>query len=164
GIGIGRIDEAGYLRMTVGKVDLEIAPTLCDTGVNANIPGVMAIIIEKRLAFVDTVLPLGNDRAHLPLRAIKQSRNSRMRGSGTELREHLFQPPLTDAGRADHGREITAEVARMANVEDDHLIHILSSLPLLKEHQRGDADPLLEDLGGACIVCTVRCPTDIALV
>src|SRR5262249_33154175 len=150
--------------MTVGKIDLEIASTLGDAGVNANILGVMAIIIEKRLTFVDTVLPSGNDRAHLPLRAIKQSRHSRMRGSRTELREQLLQSPLTDAGRADHGREITAEVARMANVEDDHLVNILPPLPLLKEHQRRDADPLLEDLGGACIVCTVRRPTDIALM
>src|SRR5215510_15706093 len=98
--------------MTVGKVDLEIASTLGDTGVNANILGVMAIIIEKRLAFVDTVLPLGNDRAHLPLRAIQQSRNCRMRSSRTKLRKQLLQSPLTDAGGADHGRKITAEIAR----------------------------------------------------
>src|SRR5262245_30573168 len=150
--------------MTIGEVDLKIASALCDTGVNANVTGVVAIIIEKRLAFVDAVLPMGNDRAHLPFRAIQQSRNSRMCGSRTELCEQPVQSPLADAGRADHGRKITAEVARMAIVEHDHLLHILSPLPLLIEHQRRDADALLEDLGGACVVGPVRRPTDIALM
>src|SRR5262245_22241948 len=87
-----------------------------------------------------------------------------MSGRRAEFREQLAQASLADAGRSDHGREITAEVTRVANVKHDHLVDILSPLPLLIEHKWRDADALLEDFGCAGIVGSVRSATDIALV
>src|SRR5262245_62093989 len=117
--------------MTIAEVDLKIASTFCDTGVDANIARRMAIIIEKCLTLVDAVLPLANNGTHLPLGAIEHSRDGRMGDRRAELREQLPQSPLADARRADHSREIAAEVARVTNVEHDHLVHVFASFSLL---------------------------------
>ena len=87
-----------------------------------------------------------------------------MRRRRAELGEQLPQPALADARRADHGREIAAEVAGMAHVEHDHLVDVLAPLALLVELQRRDADAFLVDLGGAGVVGAVRGAADVALV
>ena len=71
---------------------------------------------------------------------------------------------LADARRADHGREIAAEVAGMAHIEHDHLVDVLAPLALLVELQRRYADAFLVDLGGAGVVGPVRGAADVALV
>ena len=72
----------------------------------------VAIVVEERLALVDAVLPAGDDGPHLPLGAIEDGRDRRVRRRRAELGEQLPQTALADARRADHGREIAAEVAR----------------------------------------------------
>src|SRR5262249_61809603 len=102
--------------------------------------------------------------ARLPRGAVQHSRDVRMGGPRPELREHLLQSPLAGARRANHGREIAAEVARVTNVEHDHLVDVLSPLPLLIEHQRRNADAFMEDLGGASVIGSVRSASNIALM
>ena len=126
--------------------------------------GAVAVVVEERLALVDAILPAGDDRPHLPLGAVEHGRDGGMGRRGAELGEQLPQPPLADARRADHGREVAAEVARMAHVEHDHLVDVLAPLALLVEHQRRDADAFLEDLGGAGVVGAVRGAADVALM
>ena len=91
----------------------------------------MAVIVEKRLALVDAVLPSGNDRPHLSLGAVEHGRDGRMGRCRAELREQLPEAALADARRADHCREIAAKVARMAHIEDDHLVDVLAPPPFL---------------------------------
>jgi hypothetical protein len=52
----------------------------------------------------------------------------------------------------------------MADVEHDHLVDVLAPPTLLVELQWRDADALLENLGGAGVVGSVRRPADVALV
>ena len=78
--------------------------------------------------------------------------------------EQLHEPALADARRADHRREIAAEVARMAHIEHDHLVDVSRRTPSVVELQRRDADALLPDLGRAGVVGAVRGAADVALV
>ena len=163
-VGVGGVDEARHLGVAVGEVDLEVAALLGDAGADVDVLGSVAIVVEERLALVDAVLPAGNDGAHLPLGTVEHGRDRRMRRRRAELGEQLAEPALADARRADHGREIAAEVAGMAHIEHDHLVDVLAPLALLVELQRRNADAFLEDLGRAGVVGSVRGAADVALV
>ena len=150
--------------MAVGEIDLEVAALLGDAGADMDVVGAVAIVVEKRLALVDAILPAGNDRPHQALGTVENGRDRRMRRRRAELGEQLSEPALADARRADHGREIAAEVAGMAHIEHDHLVDVLAPLALLVELQRRNADAFLVDLGGAGVVGAVRGAADVALV
>ena len=124
----------------------------------------VAVVVEERLALVDAVLPLGDDRAHLPLGAVEHGLDRGMRRCRAELGEQLREPPLADPRRADHRREVAAEVARMAHVEHDHLVDVVAPLAAVVELQRRNADAFLPDLGRAGVVGAVRGAADVALV
>jgi hypothetical protein len=52
----------------------------------------------------------------------------------------------------------------VAHVEHDHLVDVLAPLALVVELEWRDADALLIDLRGACVIGTVRGAADVALV
>ena len=150
--------------MAVGEIDLQVAASLGDAGADVDVLELVAVVVEERLALVDAILPPGDDGAHLTLGAVEHGRDRRVRRLRAELGEQLPKPPLADTRRADHGREVAAEIARMAHVEHDHLVDVLAPPALLVEFQRRNADALLVDLGSAGVVGPVRGAADVALV
>ena len=148
----------------VGEIDVEVAAALGDARTDMDVLGVMAIVVEERLAFVDAILPARDDGADLPFGAVEHGLDRGMGGGRAELRQQLRQPALAEPGRAYHCREIAPEVAGMADVEHDQLVDVLAPHALVVEFQRRDAEAFLEDLGGGGVVGAVRGAADVALV
>ena len=146
------------------EVDLEVAAALGDLGANRDVESAMAVVVEDRLAVVDAIPPALDHRPHLALGAIEHGLDRGMGDRRAELREQRLQPPLADPGGADHRCEVAPELARMADVQDDHLEHVGAQAAFLVELERRDADALLPDLGGARVVGAVRRAADVALV
>ena len=74
------------------------------------------------------------------------------------------KPPLADPGRADHRREVAAELARVTDVQDDRLEHVGAQRAGVVELERRDPDALLPDLGRAGVVGAVGGAADVALM
>ncbi len=67
-------------------------------------------------------------------------------------------------GGAEHRREVAAEVARVADVQRDHVEHVVAQPSGLVELHRRDAQALLVDFRRHRIVGAVRRAADVALV
>ena len=124
----------------------------------------MAVVVEESLAVVDAVLPCRDHRARLALGAIQHRLDRGVRRLPAELAGERQHAPLPDMRRADHRREVAAEIVRMAHVGRQHLQHVAPHHAAVVEPQRRDADALLPDLGGAGVVGAVRGAADVALV
>ncbi len=118
----------------------------------------------ERFAVVDAVLPFGNDRPGLAFGAVEHRLDRGVGGRPTELGRQGQQAAFADMRRADHRREIAAEVARMAHIGGDHLEEVAAHLAAIVEPQRGDADAFLPDVGRGGVVGAVRRAADIALM
>ena len=164
GVGEGGVDDADHLRVAVGQVDLEVAARLGDAGANVDVLELVAVVVEEGLPCIDAIFPSGDDRTHLALGAVEHGLDAGVRRRRAELLHEPLQAPLADARRADHGGQVAAEVARVADVEDDHLVDVVSPLALVVELERRYPEPLLPDLGGGGIVGAVRGAADVALV
>ena len=81
-----------------------------------------------------------------------------------ELRHHGGQALRAQARTADLGREIAAEVARVAHVERQHLEQVLPQHAGLGEAHRRQAQAFLPDLGGAGVVAAMGGAADIGVV
>ena len=139
-------------------------PRFVDRGADVDVVVAAAVVVEQRLAVVDAVRPFGDDRAGLPLGAVEHRLDRGVGDRPAELRGQRQKAPLADMGRADHRREIAAEIARMAHIGRDHLQHVAAHLAAVVEPQRRDADAFLPDVGGGGVVGAVRRPADIALM
>ena len=146
------------------EVDLEVAAALGDRGADLDVDGAVAVVVEHRLAAIDAVPPARDHRPHLALGAIEHGLDRGVGGGAAELGEQRAKAPLADPGGADHRREIATKLARMADVEDDHLEHIGAQPALIVELERRDADALLPDLGGARVVGAMGGAADVALM
>ena len=119
--------------MRIRQVDDEVAAALFDGGTDVDVLVAAAVVVEHRLAAVDAVLPLRDDRAGLPLGAVEHRLDRRVGDGPAELGGQRQEAPLADMRRADHRREIAAEIARMAHVGRDHLQHVAAHLAAVVE-------------------------------
>ena len=163
-VGIGRVDEAGDLRVGVRQVDLEVAAPLGHLGADVHVLRAVAVVVEHRLAVVDAIRPARDHGAHLTLGAIQHGLDRGVRGRRAELLEQGGKAALADPGRADHRREVAAKLARVPHVQHDQVEHVLAQPARLVEPERRDPDALLPDLGGARVVGAVRGAADVALM
>ena len=150
--------------MGIGEIDREVAPALRHLRADVHVPEAVAVVVEDRLAPVHPVLPGGDAGARLALGAVQDRVDRRPDDRRAVLLEEREEPALPDPGGADHRRQIALEVARVADVGRDHLEHVVADGPRLPEPERGDADPLLPDLGRPRVVGAVRGAADVALV
>ena len=137
------------LLVRVRQVDRQIAARFGDRGADVDVLVAAPVIVEQRLAEIDAVLPFGDDRAGLALGAVEHRLDRGLRHLPAELRGQRQKAPLADMGRADHRRQIAAEIARVAHIGRDHLHHVAAQLAAVVELQRRDADAFLPDLGRA---------------
>ena len=123
-----------------------------------------AVVVEQRLAAINPVLPFGDYRAGLPLGAVEHRFDRRVGDLPAKFLGERQHPALADMGRADHRREVAAEIARMADIGRDHLHHVAPHLAAVVKLQRRDAQAFLPDIGGAGVIGAVRGAADVALV
>ena len=153
------------LRIGLRQVDLDVAAALGDLGGNADVVAAAAVVIEKRLAIKHAVLPGRDHRARLLLGGIKNLFRPRLRPTGAPNSANSFDmPPLAEMRRADHRREIAAEVARVAHVQRQHVEQVVAQPAGLVEFDRRDAQALLPDFGGVGIVGAMGGAADVALM
>ena len=119
--GIGRVDEADHLRVRVRQIDDQVAVALGDGGAHVDVGDAVAVIVEQRLAAIDAVLPGRDHGAGLALGAVEDRLDGGMGGRPAELLRQPQDAPLAEPRRADHRREVAAEVVGMADIDDDHL-------------------------------------------
>ena len=112
----------------------------------------MAVIVEKRLAVEDAVLPGRDDRARLLLRRVEDRLDRGFDDGRAEFAEQFRHAPLAEMRRAQHRGEIAAKFAGVADVERQQVEQIVAQLAGLVELDRRDAQPLLPDLGGRGII------------
>ena len=124
----------------------------------------MAVVVEERLAVIHAVLPGRDHCARLAFGAVQHGLDRRERGVPAELAGERQHAPLADMRRADHRREVAAEVVRMAHVGHQHFQHVTPHRAAVVKAQWRDADALLPDLGGAGVVGTMGGAADVALV
>ena len=160
----GRVDESDHLLMRIRQIDGQVAASLGHCRADVDVGVAMAVVIEERLAVVHAVLPGRDHRARLAFGAVEHRLDRRVRGVPAELAGERQHAPLADMRRADHRREVAAEVVRMAHVGHQHFQHVAPHRAAVVEAQRRDADALLPDLGGAGVVGTVGGAADVALV
>src|SRR5690606_2591516 len=84
-----RVDESRDLRVALGQIDFEIAAALGHAGADVDILELVAVVVEKSLAYIHAVLPFGYDRAHLPLGTVEHSLDGGARRLGAELADEL---------------------------------------------------------------------------
>ena len=147
-VGVRGVHKTGRLRIGVGQVDLDVAALLGDLGGDADIGAAMAVIVEKRLAMKDAVLPGRDHGPRLLLRRIEDRLDRRFDHRRAELRKQSRQPPLAEMRRAQHRGEVAAEFAGVANVQRQQIEQIVAQLSGLVELDRRDAQAFLIDLGG----------------
>ena len=108
------------------QVDLEVAAPFGDLGADVDVLGAVAVVVEQRLAVVDAIRP-GRDTARTWRSAPSSTASiAACAVAGAELVEQGGKAPLADPGRADHRREVAAELARVPHVHHDHLEHVLA--------------------------------------
>ena len=83
--------------VAVRQIDLKVAARLGDPGADRDVLELMAVVVEKRLALVNSVLPACDDRANLPLGAVEHGLDAGVGRCRSELIEQSVEPALTDA-------------------------------------------------------------------
>ncbi len=146
-VGVGRIDKARDLRMRVAEVDLQVAARFRDRRADMDVLVAAPVVVEHRLAEIDPVPPLRDDRAGLPLGAVEHGFDRGVRRLPAEFVRQRQKAPLADMRRADHRREVAAEIARVADIGRDHLHHVAPDLAAVVELQGRDAEAFLPDVG-----------------
>ena len=139
-------------------------PRLVTFATDADVLAAVAVVVEHGLAVKDAVLPGRDDGAGLPLGGVEDVVDRLADGCRIEFGEQLRQPPLAEMGGADHRREVAAEVARVADVQRDHVEHVVAQPSRLVELDRRDAQAFLLDLRRHRVVGAVRRAADVALV
>ena len=124
----------------------------------------MAVVVEQGLAVKGAVLPGGDDGAGLLLGGIEDVFDGLGDGRRIEFGEQLRQPPLAEMRGAEHRGEVAAKIARVADVQRDHVEHVLAQPPGLVELHRRDAQAFLVDLGRHRVVGAVGRAADVALM
>ena len=81
-----------------------------------------------------------------------------------ELGDDRGQPLLAQPRRADLRRQVAAEIARMADVQRQHLQQVLAQHAVLGQAHRRHAQALVPDFGGGGVVGAVRGAADIGMM
>jgi hypothetical protein len=163
-VGVRRIHEARRLRIGARKVDLDIAAALGHLCGDADVAAAMAVVVEQRLAVEDAVLPACDDGARLLFGRVQNILDRLVDGLRIELGEQFCQPPLAEMRGADHCGQIAAKIAGVADVQRDHVEHVLAQPTGLVELHWRNAQAFLVDLGRHRIVGAVGRAADIALM
>ena len=147
-----------------GQIDLDVAAFLGHLGGNADIGAAMAVIVEKRLAVEDAVLPGRDHSPRLLLRRVEDRLHGGFHHRRAELGKQSRQPPLAEMRRAQHRGEVAAEFAGVADVQRQQIEQIVAQLAGFIELDRRDAQAFLIDLGGGGIIGAMGGAADVALM
>src|SRR4029077_10237749 len=86
----------------------------------------MAVLVEKRLAVKDAVLPGRDHRAGLLLGRIEDRFNGGCDDGRAELREQFRDAPLAEMRSPEHRGEVAAKLARVSDVQRQQIEQILA--------------------------------------
>ena len=161
---VGGVDEARHLLVRVGQIDRQVAAALRYRRADVNVIVAAAVIVEQCLTLVDAVPPLGDDCAGLAFGAVEHRLDCCIGERPAEFGRQREQPPLADMRRADHRREIAAEIAWVPDIGRDHLQEIAAHFAAIVEPQRRDANAFLPNVGRGGVVGAVRRAADVALM
>ena len=163
-VGVAGIDEGRALRVRGAEIDRDLAVPHRHRRAHRDVAPPVAVIVEKGLAVKDALLPAPDLGPRAPLGPVQQRLDGGLDGRRVEALHQRLQARLAEAHRADLGRQVAPEVARMAHIERQHLQQVLARPAALLEAQWRDAQALMEDFGGGGVVGAVRRPADIAVM
>ncbi len=110
------------------------------------------------------VLPGRDHGAGLLLGGIENGLDRSFHDGRAEFGKQSRHPPLAEMRGAQHGGEVAAEFAGVADVEREQVEQVVARLAGLVQLDRRDADAFLIDFGGSRIVGAMGGAADVALV
>ena len=146
------------------QIDLDVAALLGDLCGDPDVGAAMAVIVEKRFAMEDAVLPGRDHGAGLRFRRIEDRLDGGFDDRRAELPEQLCDPPLAEMRRAQHRGEVAAKLARVPHVQRQHVQHILARPAGFGQPDRRNPQPFLPDLGRTGVIGAMGGAADIALM
>ena len=158
------VEEAPDLPVGLGQVHPEIASRDGHRGPDRDVGVAAPVVVEERLALVGAVPPAGDDRPGLRLRRVQDAVGGGGDGVRPDLLDELEEAALTEAYRADLGREIAEEVPGMPHVDLEEPHDVLAQLPPVVEAKGRHPEALLPDLGRRGVVGAVGRAPDVGVV
>ena len=161
---MGRVAEAGDLRIAVGQVHVHAAVADRDGGADADVLPPVAVVVQNGLAVVGALGPGGDNGAGMALARVEDGVHHAEQGVRPVLLRNRGQPRGAPAGGAHHGGQVAPEVAGVAGVGGEHGHQVLPHCTAFGEADRRDPQPFLPDLGGRRVVAAMGGAADVALV
>jgi hypothetical protein len=124
----------------------------------------MTVVIEECLAIEHAVFPGRNHRPRLLLGCIQNGLDRRLDHWRAEFGKQPRQPALAEMRSTNHCCEIAAKLAWVTNVQRQQVKQIVAQPASFVQLDRGNAQSLLKNLGGAGIVAAIGGAADVALV
>ena len=92
----------------------------------------MAVIVEKRLAVEDAVLPGRDHGAGLRFGCIQDRFDRGFDDRRAEFAEQFCDATFAEMRRAQHRGKVTAKLARVSHIQRQHLEQVLARPPRLR--------------------------------
>ena len=147
-----------------GQVDLDIAAALGNFCGDPDVAAAVTIVVQKRLAVENPVLPGRYHCAGLLLGGIENGFHRGLDDRRTEFRKQPRQPALPQMRRTDHRRQIAAKIAGVADIQSQQIEQVVAQLARFIEPDRRNAEALLPDFGGARVIAAMGRAADVALM
>ena len=161
---VAGIDEAHDLGRAATEIDSQAFALLGHAGMDQDILGAVAVIIEPSAALEHAILPGGDDAPRMRLGMVEDGIHPSRQRRAALLVQKCEQPALAQMRRTHHGQHVAAHLTRQARVGDQHVQQVRARGAALAQPDRRDAQPLLPDFGGAGVVAAMGRPADIGLV
>ena len=164
GVGDRAVLEAADLCRGAGEVDDQLAVLDRQRDGDPAVDRLEAVVVDRLLGAPGAVREPVDAALEAAVGMVEHGLEEVVGLVGAQLLDQQRQPLGADAGRAQHRVQVAVERLGQARVEQQQLPQVGAHRAALDQLQDGQADALVEDLGGGRVVGAGRAAADIGLV